>query len=233
MKSLSSVLRVNKLVFILLAAAGLFMLPGRAEAGKVKSRKVMINTEAGAIIFIDGKQAETNPIEIRVEANTNVIVRVEKPGYISQEKNYQNDGNHEIPREEFFKLEVDDAVQNSTASDRVNNDVNIKTNLREDDAWKMISHIVTSSFDAIDVSDKSAGYLRTGWVVNTFKSSTIRTRVIIKIGSSTPLVYRAKVVSEIAKTGTPVSQDESFKPWNRVLRSYENIINDLEGRLIK
>jgi hypothetical protein len=54
----------------------------------------------------------------------------------------------------------------------------------------MISHLVTSGFDVIDVTDKTSGYMRTGWVVKNFNSSVIRTRMIIKECSSSPLVYK-------------------------------------------
>ena len=232
MKRLNTVISMGRIAFILLLVAGFMGFSSDAMA-KVKSRKVTINTEPGSIIYIDGKQAESNPAEVKVEANTNVIVKVMRKGFITMEKNYQNDGEHEIPREEFYKLEVDEAFNNSVETDQANRDVNIKTGMKEDDAWKMIGHIVTSSFDVIDVSDKATGYIRTGWVVNNYKAATVRSRVIIKIGSSSPLVYRAKVVSEIAKPGTPVGQDEAFKPWDRVLRSYENITSDLQTRLMK
>ena len=152
---------------------------------------------------------------------------------MTEERNYINDGNHEIPRADFIKLEVDEAYENSFTTDLVNRDKDIHTNLKEDDAWKLVSRVVTSYFDVIEVTDKATGYMRTSWVTKNFKNATIRTRLIIKTGSSDPLFYQAKLVSEIGKAGATANQDESFKPWDRALRTFENVIPDLQSRLGK
>ena len=185
------------------------------------------------MIIVDGKQIATTTTEIKVLPYTSTNVRVEKVGYVTEERNYLNDGAHEIPRADFIKLEVDDAYQNSFTTDLANHDIDIKTGLKEDDTWKLISRIITSTFDVIEVTDKATGYMRTAWVMKSFKSATIRTRLIIKTGSSDPLVYKAKLVSEIGKPGATASQDENFKSWDRVLRTFENVIPDLQSRLGK
>jgi len=102
------------------------------------------------------------------------------------------------------------------------------------EAWRLISQIITSYFDVIEVTDRETGYLRTAWVVQTFKQNTIRTRVIVKLGSSDPLTYKVKLVSE--ESGQPmtsVKSDELFKEYDRVLRKYKEIINEIETRLTK
>jgi hypothetical protein len=232
MKLYSTPAPLTNIARIMLCSALILCIPFNAPA-KVKSKKITISTAGGCIIFVDGKRADANPAEIRIEAYTNAIVKVEKPGYITQEKTYINDDDHEVPREDFFNLEIDEAVQSSSPSETINRDINLKTTLDEDAAWKLISHTVTTGFDVIEVTDRSSGYLRTGWVVKNFNSATIRTRIIIKEGSSSPLVYKAKLVSEIGKAGSAVAQDDNFKPWDRVLRTYENIIPDMQNRLVK
>lgn len=202
------------------------------QAG-VKSKKLTINTESGAKIYVDGKLIAPTSAEIKIEAYSTANVRIEKPGFVTEERNYINDGNHEIPRAEFIKMETDEAYQNSFTADMSNHDIDLKTNLKEDDAWKLVSRIITGSFDVIEVTDKATGYMRTSWVTKSFKNATIRTRLIIKTGSSDPLVYKAKLVSEIGKPGSSASQDDAFKPWDRVLRSFENVIPDLQSRLGK
>jgi hypothetical protein len=197
------------------------------------SKKVTINTEADAQIFIDGKLVGNTSTQIKIPGNSTVNVRIEKTGFITQERNYVNDGKHEIPKSDYIKLEKDDAFESSFISDLANRDIDIRTGHNEDDSWRLISRIITNSFDVIQVTDKSTGYMCTAWVVKTFKAATVRTRLIIKTASTDPLMYKAKLVSEIAPPGTSASQDEVFKVWDRILRTFENVIPELQSRLAK
>jgi hypothetical protein len=206
------------------------LLSGSVLAG-VRTKRITLTAETGAKISVNGNVIAPADNEIAIEPYQTAVVKVEKVGFITAERSYLNDGNHEIPRTEFIKLEVDEAWEASIAIDQANHDVELKPSLKEEDAWKKISGIVTGYFDILETTDKSAGYLRTGWVLKNYKTATIRTRVIIKSASTDPLVYKAKLVSEIGKPGASSSQDEAFKPWDRVLRSYENLIPDLQSRL--
>ncbi len=73
----------------------------------------------------------------------------------------------------------------------------------------------------------------TAWVVKNYKAATIRTRLIIKTTSNDPLSYKGKLISEIAPSGTSSSHDENFKAWDRLLRSFENVMPELQSRLGK
>jgi hypothetical protein len=56
--------------------------------------------------------------------------------------------------------------------------------------------------------------------------------LIIKLGSSNPLTFKVKLVSEFSgASGTSVKADEQFREWDRVLRKYQNIISDFSTRL--
>ena len=84
----------------------------------------------------------------------------------------------------------------------------------------------------IEVTDRETGYLRTSWVVQSFQQNTIRSRVIVKLGNTDPLVYKVKLVSEESKLpGTSVKSDEMYREWDRVLRKFENIVEELRARL--
>ena len=208
------------------------IIPNELNA-KVKPKKLTINTENGAKIFVDGKMIGATTTELKIPPFATVNVRVEKVGFITEERNFMNDESHEVPPTSYIKMEADDAYEQSVTTDIANHDIDIRTNLKEDDAWKLVSRIITNSFDVIQVTDKATGYMCTAWSVKNFKSATIRTRLILKTGSSDPLVYKAKIVSEIGKTGVSANQDENFKSWDRVLRTYENVIPDLQSRLGK
>ncbi len=66
----------------------------------------------------------------------------------------------------------------------------------------------------------------------TYMQNTIRSRVIIKLGNSSPYTIKIKLVSEYSgEAGTSSKADEKFREWDRVLRRYENLIGDLQTRL--
>jgi hypothetical protein len=232
MKKNYTMVSFKSALFLIATAVLVCFMPNDLQA-KVKSKKLVINTENGAKIFVDGKMIGATTTEIKVPAYSTVNVRVEKIGFITEERNFMNDDSHEIPKTYYIKLDPDDAYEQSFTTDIANKDIDIKTNQKEDDAWKLISRIITNSFDVIQVTDKATGYMCTAWTVKNFRAATVRTRLIIKTGSSEPLVYKAKLVSEIGKAGASANQDENFKPWDRVLRTYENVITDLQSRLGK
>jgi len=97
------------------------------------------------------------------------------------------------------------------------------------ETWKAINSLVLQYIDAIEVSDKDNLYLRTAWVVNVYNSGTIRTRIIIKTAGTDQ--FSLKILSERAEPGSSVKEDERFKEWDRVLRKYSKIVDEMQTRL--
>jgi hypothetical protein len=84
----------------------------------------------------------------------------------------------------------------------------------------------------LDDTGQRTGYLRTSWQLKTFKQNTIRTRIIIKKGSSNPLSFKIKLISEESRRPlTSVKSDELYREWDRVLRKYKDIIQEMQSRL--
>lgn len=158
-------------------------------------------------------------------------VSAEKTGYVTHSKEFCNTD----PTKSFqFILLKDESYDASSQSDKANNDFQIlvKKGMTETDAWKLISQIITDKFDVIEVSDKETGYLRTSWVLQSFNTKTIRTRLIVKLSDTDPLSYKVKIVSEFADgSGVSIQKDELYKSWDRILRKYEELIPDLQSRL--
>jgi hypothetical protein len=104
--------------------------------------------------------------------------------------------------------------------------------MEKDKAWKLINQIVLSYIDVIEMTDKETGYLRTSWSLKTFRQNTVRTRMIVKESSSDPLTFKVKLVSEASGIPmTSVKSDELYKEWDRVLRSYSNVISEFQARV--
>jgi hypothetical protein len=190
-------------------------------------------SEPDAKIFIDGKMMGTGQIEIIIPSYACVTVKVEKPAFLTTTIEFCNKPNFTPPPKTYYmQLERDDSYDASEATDIANIDIEIKTKKSEVDAWKLLSQIITSYFDVIEVTDRETGYLRTSWVAQTFKQRTIRTRMIVKLGSSDPLTYKIKLVSEYSNAAqTSVKNDEMFKEWDRVLRKYKEVIHEIQTRL--
>lgn len=192
-------------------------------------------SETDARIFADGNFVGISSAEITITYPGKVLVEAKKTGYITASTIIYYDNKHSKPDEKqayVLNMVVDESWNASTTSDHANRDVEIKTSKTEDEAWRLISEIVTSTFDVIETSDKAAGYMRTSWVVQNFNQNTVRTRVIIKSAGTEPLKYKIKIVSE--DSGLPqtsVKDDEKFKTWDRILKKYSGLIEELQTRL--
>ena len=215
----------------------LFLVLTMVSSGVFAGKKVVKLgvSESDAKIFLDGKLMGSGQLDVVVLSNSCVNIKIEKVGFLTENITFCYKPNYAPPPKTYYvEMKKDDAFDATEATDMANIDIEIKTNKPEVEAWRLISQIITSYFDVIEVTDRNTGYLRTAWVVQTFKQNTIRTRVIVKLGSSDPLSYKVKLISEQSQQPqTSVKSDELFKEYDRVLRKYKEIINEIETRLTK
>lgn len=227
-------MKMNKnvnLLAILLAFTFTTIFSTEAFAGK--KRVKLSASETDAEIYIDGKIMGKGQADVLILKNSCVTVKIVKVGFLDETITFCNKKNSaEPPKTYYVEMKRDDAYDASVQTDIANIDIEIKTSKSEEDAWKLISMIITSYFDIIEVTDRETGYLRTSWVIQTFNQNTIRTRMIVKLGDTEPLTYRVKLVSEESKAaGTSVKSDELYREWDRVLRKYSSIFDELQSRL--
>ena len=81
--------------------------------------------------------------------------------------------------------------------------------------------------------DNVSGYMRSVYVTQKFQEKReelwVRTRFICSISSKTPLVYKMKIESEQA---TPLAaQRDDWKPYNRVFKEDNELVEEIQGRL--
>lgn len=190
-------------------------------------------SEADAMIYVNNRHVGTGQCEVVIPSDQCVTVKIEKLAYLTEIIKYCNKkGNPEPPKTQFVQMERDDSWDASEATDMVNIDIEVPTGKSELEAWKLISQIVTNQFDVIEVTDRETGYLRTAWVIQHFKKNTVRSRMIVKLGSNDPLTYRVKLVSEQAgQPDASVKSEELFKEWDRVLKKYKEVIREIQTRL--
>ncbi|MBD8491179.1 hypothetical protein IFO69_20670 [Echinicola sp. CAU 1574] len=196
--------------------------------------KMKISTsEQDANIFVDGQLAGTGSVELKIEKGTCVNVRVEKVGFVIEERTFCDQKNQPKPgKNEYIRMSVDEAFTASSSSDIANVDISLKPSKDELESWQLISRIITSYFDVIETTDRETGYLRTAWVAQNFNGSIVRSRCIVKLGNTSPLEYKVKLISEYSNAnGATVKTDEAFKEWERILRKYEGLIPEMQSRV--
>ncbi len=190
-------------------------------------------SEPDAEIYINGKLLGKGTLNIVVPSKSCITVIVKKIGFLIEKIEFCNKkGMASPPKSYYMQLVRDDAFDASVQTDIANIDIEIKATIGKDKAWKLINQIVLSYIDVIEMTDKETGYLRTAWQLKTFKQNTIRTRIIIKQHSDDPLTFKVKLVSEESRRAlTSVKSDELYKEWDRVLRSYSNVISEFQARI--
>jgi len=195
--------------------------------------KIKISTsEQDAVIYVDGKPSGSSA-EIKIDKGACVAVKIVKIGFLTENLSFcDKKSAATIPKTLFVELKRDDSYDASLKIDFANNDIDVRTTKPEADAWRLLNQIITSQFDIIEITDKETGYLRTAWAVQTFKGNTVRTRVVVKLGGTDPLYYKIKLISEQSgEPGTSPKSDERFQEWDRVLRKYEGVVNEIQNRL--
>ncbi len=200
-----------------------------------KTSVIFTTSEPDAQIVVDGRPMGVGPTEIvKIKKNSCVRVKVMKPGFLTKEMSYCYSGLTFSPKTKYIQLINDDAYDASIKNDYANKDFEqeVGKDLTEENAWKIISQIVTNYFDNLEMADRATGYMKTSWQSKSFSQKTIRTRVIIKQSSSTPLKYKIKIISEYSDNpNQSVKNDDKFKEWDRILRAYNGMITEFQSRL--
>ncbi len=209
-----------------------FLLLSFASATFADERLKISVSEQDAVIFVDGKPSGSSA-EIKIDKGSCVAIRIVKIGFLTENLSFcDKKSAATIPKSLYVELKRDDSYDASLKIDFANNDIDVRTTKPEADAWRLLNQIITSQFDIIEITDKETGYLRTAWAVQTFKGNTIRTRIVVKLGGTEPLYYKIKLISEQSgEPGTSPKADERFQEWDRVLRKYEGVVNEIQNRL--
>jgi len=202
----------------------------------VLAEKVTVTTSPQtARIYVNGVLMGAGKILVTIPKKECVTVEIKLEGFIQETRTYCNKrGMSDPPSTDYIQLQQDDSYTSSLQSDIANNEIliNVKPGRSKEDAWKQIVSTVLGKFDVLENNDEKAGYLRTSWNGSSFKSNTIRIRLIIKQASDDPLAYKVKFVSEESgRSGTAFSADEQYRPFNRILKKYDGFIEELSTRL--
>lgn len=213
--------------------------PIRATAS-LEDRLVKVTTQPDdAAIEIGGRRVGVGSYDLKVSKNACVELRISKDGYIRYVKSYCNKADMQVPpSSDYVEMKVDEAYTSSVSSDiaNVRITVPVDTQYSEEEAWRILSSIITRYFDILETVDFNTGYLTTAWQVENFDSSIIRTRVIVSSGgNSDQIAYSIKLISQEAyqdgQSQVTVKDDEKFEDWERILKKYEGLVQEIQARI--
>jgi len=202
----------------------------------VYSQKVKITTTPqSAKIYVNGVSMGAGQLIVTVPSNECVTVEIKEEGFIPEIRTYcKKRGVSPPPKTDYFQLQPDESYTSSLQSDIANNEIvlNVKTGRDKTEAWKIIVTTILSKFDVLENNDEKLGYLRTSWVGVTFKTNTVRMRVIVKQANEDPLSYKIKFVSEYSgRAGTAFNADEQYRSFDRILKKYDGFLEEMSTKL--
>ncbi|MFA5432407.1 MAG: hypothetical protein WC319_05975 [Candidatus Paceibacterota bacterium] len=202
-----------------------------------KSYVIFKTSEKDAEIYINGTLKGKGVTEaVKLSKNQCVSISASKTGFFPYTSKYCYARNNSSDAPIVYPIDLinDDAYDASILTDYANKDFDVVINPKfsEEEAWKIISQVVTGYFDNLELTDKATGYLKTTWQTKSFTKKTIRTRIVVKQGNISPLKYKVKIISEEAVgSNQSVKDDDKFKEWDRILRVYEPLISEFQARL--
>ena len=230
---------MKKIIFCLIA---LFLFEyGYGDPFK-KSVKITVDQE-DAKIFVDNEFVALGTyIATFKKKEGHIRVRVEKEGYVTTRLLIRADDKRKsidviLLPDESWNLSVASDIANKYFTIPVSKDYIQRTGSESEAAkivWKQLHSILMNYIEEIEESNQMGGYIQTAWVIKEFPTAgiKIRTRVTIKeVNIGGDLTYRVKISSERAPYNA--TSDDQYEPWDRVLKTYEPLIQELQVRMSK
>ena len=209
------------------------------------ARKVKISTmPSDARISIDGVYVGDGTTEIDVKKKALFyVIKVEREGYLTVENRlYSSNKSDEVT----YALKKGLFYEASTANDVVNNffpvivsrklymvDENGKRDLTK--VWQIVRQILLGSFDQIQSSDNTTGFMQTSWSYTRFNDSqqAVRTRATVKMveGIDDEVTIQVKISSEFAPL-ISINNESAYREVPRLLKKFEPLIGEFQSRLL-
>lgn len=195
-------------------------------------KKTIVVEPDNAAIFVNGSEVGTGTYTLTFDRKTDFyMLRFEAPGYLDRTvKLHKDNPNNTIS----YKLSKDEAMLNSIGGESESGDlanrwfdVTCREDLTEDVIWKRLMSIAVNNFENIEVRDREAGWIKTGWVVTRFPSQTVRTRLEVRMSFSGEgkISYRVRLDSQIKDAAC--SGNSCYMKYDRLLTKYASVVGEL------
>ena len=203
------------------------------------AKKITIHTvPENATIIIDGAEVGNGTYTVKFGRNVDFyMVKVVAPGYLTKTfKLLKSNPNNTV----LYKIQPDEAMQSSgggedAGMDMANRwfDIICGEGVSEDEIWKRLIQVSLNYFDNIEIRDKDAGWIRTGWKTTTFSEQVVRTQMEVRVSfnSGEATSYRVKITSEIKDKSC--SGTQCYSKYDRVLNSFIPLIEELQTSVAK
>lgn len=195
-------------------------------------KKTIMVTPDNAVIYVNGSEVGSGTYMLNFGKNDDFfMLRFEAPGYLSRSvKVFKNNPQNTIS----YKLKKDEAQANSIGGESEGGemanrwfDVTCREGMSEDVIWKRLMNIAVSNFENIEVRDKDAGWIKTGWVVTRFPDQTVRTRLEIRMSftGENQISYRVRLESQIKDADC--NGNNCYEKYDRLLKKYADVVQQL------
>lgn len=172
-----------------------------------------------AIITIGGEQVAQGTYSFSMDRDHYLTADVSRQGFFSQ--TIRVDGT-DAPGVRTVTLIEDDAwIASAPASDIANKNIRFRATSSKDDdeIWYTLIRYASDYFGDFTVNDKGAGWAKSTWVSRSFSKIKVRSRLEIKRNPGDKKEFTIYLASEYT-TKKDCSDDECFKQWDRVLKTY-------------
>lgn len=195
-------------------------------------KKTIVVEPDNATIFVNGSEVGTGTYVLNFGKGDDFYsLRFEAPGYLTRTVKVLKDN----PQNTIsFKLKKDEAHANSIGGDSEGGelanrwfDVICREGMTEDVIWKRLMNIAVTNFENIEVRDKDAGWIKTGWVVSRFPDQTVRTRLEVRLSflGDGQISYRVRLESQIKDADC--SGNNCYEKYDRLLNKYADVVQQL------
>ena len=118
-------------------------------------------------------------------------------------------------------VEDDSWTASAPASDIANKNIRFRATAdkTDDEIWYTLIRYASDYFGDFTVNDKGAGWAKSTWVTKTFSKIKVRSRLEIKRNPGDKREFTLYLSSEYTSR-KDCNDDECYKPWDRVLKTY-------------
>lgn len=195
------------------------------SCGSVTKTVTVSCPSSGATIEIDGKYAGSQQATAKFKAYADVLVSA--PNYMAQSFRIDKDSRDVTnvclnPAQIQKNEKEDDSWEASVpASDLANKNIRFRatSDKSDDEIWYTLIRYASDYFGDFTVNDKGAGWAKSTWVTRTFSKIKVRSRLEIKRNPGDKKEFTLYLSSQFT-TNKNCNDDECYKAWDRVLKSY-------------
>lgn len=220
---------MKKILALRIFALAVCALVGLTATAK---KKTIVVEPDNAKIFVNGSEVGSGSYTLNFDRKTDFfMLRFEAPGYLVRTvKLYKDNPQNTIS----YKLYEDEAERNSiggeSSSGELANrwfDVTCREGMTEDVIWKRLMNIAVTNFEDIEIRDKDAGWIKTGWVVTKFSMQSVRTRLEVRMSflNEHQITYRVRLDSQIKDADC--NGNNCYIKYDRLLTKYSDVIQQL------